>query len=260
MTSNRAIGTYVYCLVASSKRPSLRRRPRQMPGMGPLRMLEMPGRPGRWLVVADAPLGRYGAAAIDERLGDLDWVSRAAVAHEAVVEAFDAATAVLPMKLFTLFSNDERALAEVVGNRRRIERLVKRVARQQEWGVRVTLDRETSTDQAKTPAAEPPGGVAYLAAKKRLRDRAVELSARASRAVADLYDRLAASAKLARRRPASELPVNGGPLLLDAAFLVPRTRASRFRATVRKESRRLGDHGYRVVLTGPWPPYTFVKD
>jgi hypothetical protein len=103
-------------------------------------------------------------------------------------------------------------------------------------------------------------GATYLAGKKAQRDVAVELAARARETVATLYERLAARSKVAKRRAASELPVQGGPLLLDAAFLVPRSRSLTFRALVTREARRLDRHGYRVTLTGPWPPYTFVKD
>jgi len=59
---------------------------------------------------------------------------------------------------------------------------------------------------------------------------------------------------------ASELPAQGGSLLLDGAFLVPRSRAMGFRALVSREARRLSRFGYQVTMSGPWPPYTFVKD
>ena len=73
--------------------------------------------------------------------------------------------------------------------------------------------------------------------------------------------RAAALAADAVRGRASELPVQGGPLLLDAAFLVPRTRAARFRTHRRAQARRTRTRdGYRVTLTGPWPPYSFVRD
>src|SRR5947208_3620245 len=97
-------GTYVYCLVAAARRPALRRIPPGLPGTGPIRQLDLDK--GRWLVVADAPLDRYGEAAISRRLSDLEWVSRAAVAHEAVIESFIDTAALLPMKLFTIFSSD----------------------------------------------------------------------------------------------------------------------------------------------------------
>jgi hypothetical protein len=204
-----------------------------------------------------------GEAAINRGLSDLEGGSRAAVAHDAVVESFIQETAVLPMKLFTLFTTDERALAHVRAERRRIATVVKRVANHQEWGVRVVLDRGKDVKTAPKKKNASPGGqsgLAYLARKKAQRDAVVELATHAHETVAALYDRLAARSRLAKRRLAGDLPVQGGPLLLDAAFLVPRTRAASFRALAARESRALARHGYGLTVTGPWPPYSFVQD
>jgi len=64
----------------------------------------------------------------------------------------------------------------------------------------------------------------------------------------------------ARRLPRCTIGSDGGPLLLDAAFLVPRARARAFRAQAAREARALAKDGYGLTLTGPWPPYTFVQD
>ena len=229
--------------------------------MGSVRLLDVED--GLFAAVADAPLNRYGEAAINRGLSDLGWVSRAAVAHDAVVESFSQATAVLPMKLFTLFTTDERAVAHVRAERRRIATVVKRVANHQEWGIRVVLDRGKDVKAAPKKKNASPGGqsgLTYLTRKKAQRDAVVELATHAHETVAALYDRLAARSRLAKRRLASDLPVQGGPLLLDAAFLVPRTRAASFRALAARESRALARHGYGLTFTGPWPPYSFVQD
>jgi len=255
-----AKGTYVYCVVAAERRPRLSRVPSGVPGAGPVRLLDVDK--GLFLVVADLPLGRYSETAISEGLGDLDWVSRIAIAHEKVIESFVASTAVLPMKLFTIFTTDARALADVRSQGPRIAVLVKRVRNQQEWGVRVVLDRSLAA--AALPkhkvTAKAGSGVAYLAQKKASRDVSRELASRARDTVADLFDRLAARSGDAKRRSASELPVQGGPLLLDAAFLVPRAKAASFKALAARESRALARQGYGLTVSGPWPPYTFVKD
>src|SRR5262245_16609570 len=107
--------------------------------MGPVRLVDVDR--GLYLVVSDAPLAQYGEAAIQRGLGDLDWVSRAAVAHETVVESFIDAAAVLPMKLFTMFNDDDRAIANVRQDGERVAALVKRLGRHHEWGVRVAIDR-----------------------------------------------------------------------------------------------------------------------
>ena len=255
-----ATATYVYGVIASARPPQLAGVPRGLRGMGPVRLLEVER--GLYIVAADAPLDRYGEAAINRGLSDLDWVSRAAVAHEAVVESFIDARAVLPMKLFTMFTSDARAVEHVRAQKSRIASVVKRVANHHEWGVRVVVDRA----HASRPSARPTQlkgvrtGVDYLARKKARLDASVELAQRARETVAALYDRLAGRSRQARRRSATELPADSGPLLLDAAFLVPRTRSAAFRALAAREARALAADGYGLTISGPWPPYTFVQD
>jgi hypothetical protein len=250
--------------------------------MGPVRLLAVPeeragrgrrsrvngARPGtlrKWLAVADAPLALYGEDAINRQLSDLDWVSRAAVAHEAMVESFIEQPAVLPMKLFTIFMNDDRALEHVRAERRRIEAVLGRVAGHHEWGVRVVLldaGAARAQDAAKGVGKRRPvtSGAAYLSAKKAQRDRAAELAGRAQEVVAGLYDRLDRQAARSTRRALSELPRQRSPLLLDAAFLVPRGRSRLFTATIARESKALAAPGYHVTMSGPWPPYSFVQE
>ncbi len=148
-------------------------------------------------------------------------------------------------------------------DRRRIAAIVKRVANRQEWGVRVVLDRARAWKTAAAkPAARAPAssGATYLTRKKAQRDASIELAERAKATVDALHDRLSARADLARRRTMSELPSNGGPLLIDAAYLIARGRAKAFRALAAREARALQKHGYLLTLTGPWPPYTFVQE
>jgi hypothetical protein len=165
------------------------------------------------------------------------------------------------MKLFTIFTTDDRALDHVRAQRARVASLVTRVANHLEWGIRVVLDRAlVAALSKKTAAPRSSSGVSYLTQKKAQRDASTQLASRARGAMADLFDRLAARAGDAKRRAASELPVQGGPLLLDAAFLVPRARSAAFKALVARESKSLARQGYGLTVSGPWPPYTFVQD
>lgn len=259
-----ANGTYVYCVIAAPRRPAATRLPRGPKGTGPVRLLEVGGRGRlglkRWLVVADAPLREYGEKAIEEGLKDLDWVARAAVAHERVVEAFLRVPALLPMKLFTIFASDERAVEHIASERTKIDALLDQVRNREEWGVRVRLDR------AKAPAASVAGGepnasgADYLARKKALRDAAIHQAGRRHTLASEVYERLGSWADASRRRRAGELPPDAGPLLLDAVFLVARSRAASFQGRARREAEQLAGAGLRVELTGPWPPYSFVGD
>ena len=253
--------TYVYCIVKSARPPRIARVPPGLPGTGRVRAVEIG--PGLFAIVADAPQARYNEAAVNAGLSDLNWVSRVAVRHEAVVEHFIEAAAVLPMKLFTLFADDERMREHMRGERSRLLAMAKRVGGHHEWGVRVLLDRAKRIAQASGGArksATALTGKDYLSRKKAARDASIELASQAHDTVDDLYERLGKRAKLSRRRSAAELPAQGGSLLLDAAFLVARTKTAAFRAAAAERARALTPQGYAVTLTGPGPPYTFVKD
>src|SRR4029450_13082325 len=92
--------TYVYCVVAAPRAPKLARAAAGLAGCRPLRLIDV-GR-GLSLVAADVPLARYGEAAIHRGLSDLEWVSKAAVAHEAVVEWFIDAPALRPLETLSV--------------------------------------------------------------------------------------------------------------------------------------------------------------
>jgi hypothetical protein len=213
-------------------------------------------------VVASVPSTRYGEAVINNKLSDLRWVSRAALAHEAVVEHFARAHAVLPMKLFTIFGDDERAGAHLRGEAQRLRAVARKVAGHHEWGVRVLLApsvRPVATTEENGASGSSRSGAAYLTAKKVRRDASLERSSRARTTTSSLYTRLAKRARASRRRGSDGIAGASG-LLLDAAFLVPRSRGAAFRALAMREARALAPQGYAVAVTGPWPPYTFVQD
>jgi hypothetical protein len=255
----KSAATYLYCLTRGAE-PPLATAPPGLPGCGPLRILAVGG--GLWLVASDAPLPQYGSAEIQSRLQDLSWVSDRALAHEAVVEHCARAAAVIPMKLFTLFTSDDRALAHVRAGRERLDRALDRISGCSEWGVRVRLDEARAREVAASEAAEasrPGSGTGFLLRKKMEQEASRTLAARLRAEVDEVYAELSRSAAEALRREAVT-PEAGARMLLDAAFLVPAERAAEFEEAVQRCSARLAPGACEVTLTGPWPAYNFVEE
>jgi hypothetical protein len=258
--TTKASATYLYCLVHADRQPSLAGAPAGLPGTGALRVLA--AGPDLWLVAADAPLARYGRGAVERGLRDLEWVGVRGAAHARVVGHFARRLTTLPMKLFTLFSGDDRAVAHVRQDEARVRRLLARVDGRVEWGVRVRLDpslvRRRARRRPRGAASGVRAGTRFLLAKKRERDVAREVLREGRAAVEDAFEELAALAETTRRRPGAEL--EGTRLALDAALLVDATRAARFKRAAQRAARALAAHGYRLTITGPWPAYNFVSD
>jgi hypothetical protein len=263
--------TYLYCLVRDRERPpaeDLGDAPPGVPGASPPRLL--PVADDLWLVAAEASLPEYGEAEITAHLEDLAWVSDRALAHEAMVEHFadppgtpagPPARAVVPMKLFTLFASDERAVEHVAGELTRVRQALDRVAGREEWGVRLRLDRAKAAESGAGPPGAPSSGAGgsgrdFLARKKRLLDAARSSPAEARKAAEEAYAALAGRAAEAVERPIEA----AGSLILDAAFLVPRAERRGFEEAVAEQARELAGAHLELTLTGPWPPYNFVGE
>jgi len=212
------------------------------------------------LVVLEFGFGfapRFGDP-LEEALRDMPWVGDIAVAHESVVEHLSRAraTTVIPMKLFTMFSTADRAVASVKSRRKELAAVAARVRGCAEWGVRVTKRATSGSRSARTARAA--SGADFLAAKKRARDDAREAVALALDAAEQALKTLAAVARATHRRDTEPEGVVTPPLL-DAAFLVPASRRAKFKAAARRAAADCAGAGAEMTLTGPWPPYNFVQ-
>jgi hypothetical protein len=202
-------------------------------------------------VLADVPRDRFGESAVAAGLQDLDWTGACALAHDSLVVELMKSGPVVPMRLFTIFEDEDRAVAQARAAGSRITRTLRKVAGCAEYGVRAGIAPAGSRKPV-TPRAS--SGRSFLEHK---RD---QLAARRRQTLPPpqerrrVMERLAAAAEDAQERPIPE----GGSVWLDGAFLVSLEAAAEFRQEVDRLTRELREQGHDVVLTGPWPPYSFL--
>lgn len=241
------------CAVSSKTAPTPR---------APARVLDA-GR-GLFLVVHDVDAAVFGAGALEEHLKDIQWVSNIALEHERMIQSVLEQGTVLPIKVFTLFSNDDRAAAHVAVDRARLDRVVKRVGNGLEWTLRLRLD-ERAARQSLVQAARddmkkaPSGGASFLVKKKHENDAKKKLTVDVRARADACFDALADRAVDVRRRTPEQQNAQTR-LLIDASFLVDRAHEDAFLAVVDAHARDLKDAGFDVSCTGPWPLYSFVGD
>lgn len=248
--------TYLYCIVHRDASPVTTKAPHGLPGATQPAVAAVAN--SYWLVAAAVPLRSYGPGQLEASLKDVDWVTGVAVAHESVVEFFarQAGATVIPMKLFTMFSSEKRAVSETRSRLRDIDDVVSRIAGCEEWGVRITYQGSPSSRRSGRQGRSS-SGTAFLKAKKAARDAAQRSMGTAAEHAEQAYTTLAAIARDARRR--RENPAGAtSPPLLDAAFLVPADGRSRFKAAVKKLAAASAD-ATQFTLTGPWPSYNFIQ-
>lgn len=247
--------SYVFCLVRSARHPTLRGIAEGMPGGSDLRAIEVGD--DLWAIVQSVPESEYGEEALARGLQNLDWVGPRAIAHEHVIESFLSAAALLPMQLFTLFTSDARVVEHVHSDRARIARILERIEKKVEWGLRLTFNEKAAQKKAAGKRART--GAEFLARKRDVLDVSRTQLAQARKTADRVYKAIERKAADSRRRTSLERAAPGSRLLLDAAFLVATPKSAAFKSAVRQHARELRGAGVDVSLTGPWPAYNFIQ-
>ena len=243
--------TYVYCLVQSAAAPSVRGVPASVPGAGAPRLLAIDR--GVWAVVADAPLERFAGEALQQELQDVEAISRHALAHASVIEFFFRRATVIPLKLFTLFSSEEKVRAHVRTRLASLKRMFAALRGFEEWGIRIVAG-EIEAESARTLDS----GLDYLQVKRRLQQQSAAPSRATMRAVGGALRSLGSLASKTRKQPLPP-PGRGRPFVIGSSFLVKATRRAAWRKRAATLAAALAAQGHRLEMSGPWPPYHFVS-
>jgi Gas vesicle synthesis protein GvpL/GvpF len=266
--SEPAPGRYAYCVIAAGtgSRVALD----GIAGVDPRFGVEVLDHDRLSALVSPVPLEEFGAAALKRNLEDLDWLERTARAHQAVLDRALAAEAVVPLRLCTIFEQEEHVRDMLDGEGERLLEALEHVRGRAEWSVKVVADAATLEAAARdrSPelaalAADASGespGRAYVARKKLERVVQEEAHSLAESAVAEIDSRLRERAVAATLLPAQhpDLAARPGEMLLNGAYLVERAGEAAFASLARELVDRHGDLGFEPRISGPWAPYDFV--
>ena len=202
---------------------------------------------------------------IDQRANDVEWLGAIGYRHQDVVSALMNATAVVPLRAFTLFSSAEALKAWLTAQREILDRMLERLAGRREWTLRIELEPErwnaaiirrvAALSDLQREIADAAPGRAFLLRKKlddqkkkHAQDAERQLVAEIETAVVDRL-RCEAVAENRERREGAFPQIN---------VLITRDEESVLQDAVGAINERYGADGVTVGTTGPWPPYTFA--
>lgn len=251
---------YVYGIIEAERPPAV--LPAGVPQASRLRAVPVEAGRGKGpihLVLADADAKSWSEDAIATGLRDMDWVSARALAHDEVLAALlHEADGVVPMKAFTLYSSEAKAIEDVRGRLAIVREALARVRGTIEWGLRLRFDEARA--RARLGAAESgkaASGKAFLERKKQQKDAIKNARSDAYAAAREAAEAIAALGKEARAIP---VPQVSGPvsLLIDLAILAPRNRSAEIANAVEVRREALAALGVEPELTGPWAPFHFA--
>ena len=209
--------------------------------------------------VIAVPWRALGAATSYADQAELTPTPERVLRHEAVIEALRQCGPALPVRFGTAFA-DQGALQRALAGRYAV--LLADLARlgdKVELGLTVLWNAPEPGDEEAIAldAGRPLHGTAigagrrYLSVRLAEHRQAARLQSRAKSLAQDIDDALKGQAIESRT---VTLPTPR--LLLRGAYLVEPSSVGTFRATF--EGVRRAHPGLRFLLSGPWPPYTFV--
>jgi len=216
-------------------------------------------------VVTEAPLAavvssvdaeRFSAPALRRNLEDLGWLETIARAHDSVVSGLANQRPLAPVRLATVFMDEDNVRALLRSRSDELVRTLDRIRGRVEWAVKafsVAPDREQPIPGS-SQAASP--GRAYLERRRGERDSAARHRQHALDEAEAVHARLTELAIASRRYPPQDRRLTGfqDEMVLNAAYLLPEGGD----AELRRLTEESGSPRLRLELTGPWAPYSFA--
>ena len=210
---------------------------------------------------SDVDEAEYGETALNEHVRDLDWLAARAAQHQAVNgRLLELLGTVLPLSFGAIYRDDDRVRQMLSEDA--VDRSVQlaSLAGHAEWVVTVSRDTDAPADDAEIRAldaqiAASPPGRAFLLDKQ----RGTTLSRSVERRDSDAANAALAALEEVAVRTYQESVVAGGSdaVALRASILVAREREPALAKVISELESQLGERGYHVRASGPWPAYRF---
>jgi hypothetical protein len=222
-------------------------------GVDPAHPVELVRHAGLAALTSRVNVDEFSEDALRQSLEDLEKLEALARAHERVLDDALDCGAIVPFRICTIYSSEDRVREMLEREREPLAQALGRLRGKSEWGVKAF-----APEAAPPPATAPASGAEYLA-RKRAERAAIETSRQTlETAMQAIHERLAAETAGAVLSPAQDRRLTGraGEMVLNAAYLVPDAAVPEFRQLIAELERIFG---VPLEVTGPWPAYHFSR-
>jgi hypothetical protein len=257
-------GLYLYCLARLSRLPPLPLEGQGVDGQSPLEVASFQDLAAVWSPV---PVEDFCGPEAEERLRDLTWIGPRVIRHQEVVAGVMRHSPVLPVRFGTIFAS--RANLEKVLQRHSdtIAGFLEHFTDQEEWAVKGMLDRPGAREklfslklarEAERLTALSPGK--RYVEEQRLRAACdQELPRWLQKVCREVWTDLRDYAAQVQERRLLSRKTTGSDqdMVWNWALLIPRPAVGGFKTLIREVNAQCAQHGLRLEVTGPWPPYSF---
>jgi Gas vesicle synthesis protein GvpL/GvpF len=240
--------------------------PKDLAGIDPRYEVFLVEEGGLAALVSHVSLAEFGEEPLHENLNDVGWLEEKARAHEHVLDIALQCATVVPLRLCTIYSGEEQVREMLAEERAVMVDALERLDGKAEWGVKAiaepgALEHAAAQGSSAGAEVEASAGTAYMQRKSQQARAKAEVEELADEWAASIHDRLADAGSEALLNPLQRPEVSGheGDMLLNGVYLIEDAAIPAFRELVDRLAEEYRAQGVSVELTGPWPPYNFVK-
>lgn len=199
----------------------------------------------------------YGPEVWRAHAEDPRWLEHVAGQHHAVLQAVVEQNDILPLRLPGIHADLETLEQVLREQHEALEAAFRSVREHVELGAKVYV-----VGPGQDPATEEPptSGRDYLRRRSAEATSKEEARLRRQAKVLDAHEAMAMASTRAVANPPQDAALSGRsePMVLNAAYLVPRDRMGSFIELAEQVADTLHEAGMTLEVTGPWPPYNFA--
>lgn len=203
-------------------------------------------------------------------LSDIEWLENNAREHVEVINLLMDQNTAIPFKFGTIFNSEDSLRKFIADYSDSLFENFHHIEGREEWSVKIYCDRkslsqqidelseETASLEKQIMASSP--GKAFLLRRKKSELVENEMDRICKSYGQNYYDefrKLSVSTNLNNLLP-KEFTGREDTMILNAAFLVNKTKVNDFRNTVDTLRKKDGNSGFFIETTGPWPPFSFI--
>lgn len=203
-------------------------------------------------------------------LSNIEWLETNAREHVEVINILMAQNTVIPFKFGTIFLTEVSLKKFITDYSDSLFENFHHIEGKEEWSVKIYCDRKSLSEQIdelsdetaaleKQIMASSPGKAFLLKRKKsELTENEMDRICKSfGQNYYDEFKKLSVSTNLNNLLP-KEFTGREDTMILNAAFLVSKTKVNDFINTFDTLRERDGNSGFFIETTGPWPPFSFI--
>ncbi len=265
MPINSNQGIYVYGIVNLEQDQKLRAD--EIAGVNPQHHLFGIKQDNLCAVVSNVDLNDFGESSLPKNLEDVDWVQAKARLHQEIIGRVMKRYTVLPFKFGIIFTAVARVRQMLEENQNHFQHSLNLLKGKEEWGVKVychpdLLKQNLSQTNVKIvelreEMAAAPAGKAFFMKKQLENLVSREVEKQVGALAADVYQSISKLTAIAcqNKLVSREITGKSQEMILNAVFLLARTKVEEFIQCVHQFDEQHGAQGFDFEYSGPWPAF-----